>query len=385
MIVGPGRIGAAVAAPRGGLRDAHDHRRARRRPPRRARPGRRRLAARAADARDATPHRRRRARDAEPARDPRQHRARRSRRPGRPRGGAARGPARRAPRSTSPTPSRCRRPTRCSPPPTCSSSRTSARPPTARASAWPTSPSTTCSPRSRAGRCPTPRHRRPPENAGARRRGPGRPLRLPACASPSSTSGRTRRACCSPTCSAQGAVEELERRTTVTRLGQGVERQRRARRRGDGRACSRRSTSTAEPIDALGGADRSIAVLTSAVRDAANGQAFTARVRDEYGLDARTILGAEEARLTFLGATSERDADGSETVVVVDIGGGSTELVDRPRAHRRALRVHAGGRRAPQRAPHHQRSAGARRAAGARRRRPRDLQGGGARGRRASA
>ena len=126
--------------------------------------------------------------------------------------------------------------------------------------------------------------------------------------------------------SAQGAVEELERRTTVTRLGQGVE----ASGALAGEAMDRVFAALDEyrgAVDALGGADRSIAVLTSAVRDAANGQAFTARVRDEYGLDARTILGDEEARLTFLGATSERDADGSETIVVVDIGGGSTELV----------------------------------------------------------
>ena len=68
------------------------------------------------------------------------------------------------------------------------------------------------------------------------------------------------------------------------------------------------------------------AVLTSAVRDAANGAQFTARVRDELGLDARTIGGDEEAALTFAGATSERAADG-EQLVVVDIGGGSTEFV----------------------------------------------------------
>jgi exopolyphosphatase/guanosine-5'-triphosphate,3'-diphosphate pyrophosphatase len=70
----------------------------------------------------------------------------------------------------------------------------------------------------------------------------------------------------------------------------------------------------------------STAVLTSAVRDAANGADFTARVRADYGLDARTISGDEEAALTFAGATSERVRDGEE-LVVVDIGGGSTEFV----------------------------------------------------------
>jgi exopolyphosphatase / guanosine-5'-triphosphate,3'-diphosphate pyrophosphatase len=125
---------------------------------------------------------------------------------------------------------------------------------------------------------------------------------------------------------ADGAVTELERRTTVTRLGQGVE----ASGALADEAMARVFAALDDYRDAIeghGGADRSIAVLTSAVRDAANGQAFTARVRDEYGLDARSIPGAEEARLTFLGATSERDADATETIVVVDIGGGSTELV----------------------------------------------------------
>jgi exopolyphosphatase / guanosine-5'-triphosphate,3'-diphosphate pyrophosphatase len=70
-----------------------------------------------------------------------------------------------------------------------------------------------------------------------------------------------------------------------------------------------------------------VAVLTSAVRDASNGADFARRVRDEFGLDARTIGGDEEARLTFLGATSERAADAPAPVVVIDIGGGSTEYV----------------------------------------------------------
>jgi exopolyphosphatase / guanosine-5'-triphosphate,3'-diphosphate pyrophosphatase len=64
------------------------------------------------------------------------------------------------------------------------------------------------------------------------------------------------------------------------------------------------------------------------VRDASNGAEFTQTVRERYGLDAHTIPGAEEAALTFLGATSERDAgkDPGE-IVVIDIGGGSTEMV----------------------------------------------------------
>ena len=125
-----------------------------------------------------------------------------------------------------------------------------------------------------------------------------------------------------------GALTELERRTTVTRLGQGLE----ANGALADEAIARVFAALDEyraAIESHGGADRSIAVLTSAVRDASNGASFADRVRDEYGLDARTIPGAEEARLTFLGATSERAPaeDGDAPIVVIDIGGGSTELV----------------------------------------------------------
>ncbi|WP_205699470.1 Ppx/GppA phosphatase family protein [Conexibacter sp. SYSU D00693] len=122
-----------------------------------------------------------------------------------------------------------------------------------------------------------------------------------------------------------GAVSELERRSTVTRLGQGVdtsgalaeEAMDRVRAVLTGyRAC----------IDELG-ATATRAVLTSAVRDARNGAAFTEEVRERFGLDARTLPGEEEARLTFLGATSERADDRDTVLVVIDVGGGSTEFV----------------------------------------------------------
>jgi exopolyphosphatase/guanosine-5'-triphosphate,3'-diphosphate pyrophosphatase len=67
------------------------------------------------------------------------------------------------------------------------------------------------------------------------------------------------------------------------------------------------------------------------VREAANGESFAARVRDDFGLDARVLSGEEEAQLTFLGAMSGQPVEwGSaaiEPTVVIDIGGGSTEFV----------------------------------------------------------
>ncbi|MDX6655443.1 MAG: exopolyphosphatase / guanosine-5-triphosphate,3-diphosphate pyrophosphatase [Solirubrobacteraceae bacterium] len=118
-------------------------------------------------------------------------------------------------------------------------------------------------------------------------------------------------------------VTELERRTTVTRLADGVDV---TGRLGDEpiQRVERALSAYRTAIESHG-ATVTIGVLTSAVRDAANGPEFMARVRDEYGIDARVLAGEEEARLTFLGATAGR-AD-TERIAVLDIGGGSTEVI----------------------------------------------------------
>jgi exopolyphosphatase/guanosine-5'-triphosphate,3'-diphosphate pyrophosphatase len=120
-----------------------------------------------------------------------------------------------------------------------------------------------------------------------------------------------------------GRIAELDRRTAVTRLGEGVE----ATGRLADAAMARVSDTLAayrEAIDGLGG-ERVVAVATSAMRDAANGPAFRDEIHRRFDVDARTISGDEEARLTFLGATAGRAA-GAQTLVI-DIGGGSTEYV----------------------------------------------------------
>src|SRR3954454_5285136 len=124
--------------------------------------------------------------------------------------------------------------------------------------------------------------------------------------------------------SPEGAVAQLHRESTVTRLGEGVDA---TGRLGDApmqRVFATLARSRA-CIDELR-PDVTPALLTSAVRDADNGADFAAAVRDGFGLDARTIDGNEEAALTFAGATSERPRDARE-LVVIDIGGGSTEFV----------------------------------------------------------
>jgi exopolyphosphatase/guanosine-5'-triphosphate,3'-diphosphate pyrophosphatase len=128
-------------------------------------------------------------------------------------------------------------------------------------------------------------------------------------------------------CDVQGdrVTEELERVSTVTRLGAGVD--------ADGRldeAAMERVFATLDDYRKLidrHQADRSIAVLTSAVREAANGEEFATQVEQRYALSPHILSGDEEANLTFLGATSERDPDDATPTVVIDIGGGSTEIV----------------------------------------------------------
>ena len=120
-----------------------------------------------------------------------------------------------------------------------------------------------------------------------------------------------------------GDVVELERRTVITRLGQGVD--------STGRLADEAMDRVAEAIASYReiidrvGAQRIVAVATSAMRDAENGPEFRDYLKKKFGVDARTISGDEEARLTFLGATAGRN-DERETVVI-DIGGGSTEYV----------------------------------------------------------
>lgn len=121
-----------------------------------------------------------------------------------------------------------------------------------------------------------------------------------------------------------GRVHELDRRNAVTRLGEGVDAGGKLR---DG-AMERVFAALDEyrqAIDELG-AERTVAVATSAVRDASNGEYFRDALRERFGIDARIISGDEEARLTFAGATTER-LDGGDPVLVLDIGGGSTEFV----------------------------------------------------------
>jgi exopolyphosphatase/guanosine-5'-triphosphate,3'-diphosphate pyrophosphatase len=122
---------------------------------------------------------------------------------------------------------------------------------------------------------------------------------------------------------ADGKVSPVERRSRVTRLGRGVDLSGRLSAEAIEEACEAIGTYIAA-YQKLG-AETVVAIATSAVRDAENGSAFVAELRERFALSARVLDGEEEARLTYMGATSEHAP--SEPTLVVDIGGGSTELI----------------------------------------------------------
>ena len=122
-----------------------------------------------------------------------------------------------------------------------------------------------------------------------------------------------------------GAVEVLVRQSRVTRLGERVDSGHGLAEEAIKRTCAV-LTDYRQLIDQYD-CQANLAVLTSAVRDAPNGAEFTEHVRRDYGLDARTLSGEEEAQLTFLGAMSDRNGRSVTPTVVIDIGGGSTEFV----------------------------------------------------------
>jgi exopolyphosphatase/guanosine-5'-triphosphate,3'-diphosphate pyrophosphatase len=121
-----------------------------------------------------------------------------------------------------------------------------------------------------------------------------------------------------------GAVtEELDRRLEITRLGEGVD------ERGIllPEPVARVRNVLAEYRHAIEqhGAERTLAVATSAVRDAENGEAFLGEIEWSYGFKTRLLTGSDEALLTFRGVAAGHELP-AETLVV-DVGGGSTELI----------------------------------------------------------
>jgi exopolyphosphatase / guanosine-5'-triphosphate,3'-diphosphate pyrophosphatase len=120
-----------------------------------------------------------------------------------------------------------------------------------------------------------------------------------------------------------GRVAVIERHSRVTRLGRGVDLSGQLSAEAIEAACD--AIADYVSIYQEAEVDSVQAIATSAVRDASNGDAFIAELRERFALSARTLDGEEEARLTYLGATSEHPP--TEPTLVIDIGGGSTEMI----------------------------------------------------------
>jgi exopolyphosphatase / guanosine-5'-triphosphate,3'-diphosphate pyrophosphatase len=118
----------------------------------------------------------------------------------------------------------------------------------------------------------------------------------------------------------RGEVDALVRRSTITRLGEGVDASRRLAPDAIGRVRAVLD-GYREELEALG-VERTLAVATSAVRDAANGREVLAELEEAYGWPFRLISGDEEAALTLRGVGALDDK-----TLVLDVGGGSTELI----------------------------------------------------------
>jgi exopolyphosphatase/guanosine-5'-triphosphate,3'-diphosphate pyrophosphatase len=120
-----------------------------------------------------------------------------------------------------------------------------------------------------------------------------------------------------------GRIADVARETRITRLGEGVDERRRLLPSAIARVRNV-LTDFRRTADSLG-AERTLAIATSAVRDAENGEAFLGEIEWSYGFTTRLLSGHDEALMMFRGVTSERTLE--RGTVIVDIGGGSTELV----------------------------------------------------------
>jgi exopolyphosphatase/guanosine-5'-triphosphate,3'-diphosphate pyrophosphatase len=120
-----------------------------------------------------------------------------------------------------------------------------------------------------------------------------------------------------------GRVEVIRRHSRVTRLGRGVDLSGQLAQEAIEATCAVIADYASLYREA--GVETVKAIATSAVRDARNGSAFIAELRERFALSAQVLGGEEEAHLTYLGATMERPP--REPTLVIDIGGGSTELI----------------------------------------------------------
>ncbi len=123
---------------------------------------------------------------------------------------------------------------------------------------------------------------------------------------------------------ADGSFTVLNDRSEIPRLGQGVDQTRSLSGAGMERAMAVLREYMRECRQC--GVDEVVAVGTSALRDAVNAKTFIERLKRELKVDLRVLSGAEEAAYSYLSVRKGLNIDASQ-VLVVDVGGGSTEFI----------------------------------------------------------
>ncbi|BCT75380.1 hydrolase [Sinomonas cyclohexanicum] len=124
---------------------------------------------------------------------------------------------------------------------------------------------------------------------------------------------------------AAARLDDVHREMRIVRLGQGVD--------ATGMLAPEALARTFAAADDYAatvrglGAERVRFVATSAMRDARNRDEFMAGIRERFGVEAEIVPGTEEAALSFAGAASVLPLEAGRPVLVVDLGGGSTEFV----------------------------------------------------------
>lgn len=135
-----------------------------------------------------------------------------------------------------------------------------------------------------------------------------------------------------------GGVQAVETKLMTTRLGEGINER------------ILLPAAMERTLEAIGicyttslrlGAERVVAAATSAVRDATNRSTFLELVRQRFGFEVRVLSGEEEAALSYRGVLSGLPVDPRSTVVV-DVGGGSTELIWNGNGRPNCVSVNAG-------------------------------------------
>lgn len=124
---------------------------------------------------------------------------------------------------------------------------------------------------------------------------------------------------------ADGGARRVIDLARITRLGQGVDHNHRL----DPRAALRTLDTIAEFADQAraAGAEKIVAAGTATLRDAADGESFIRRVRERAGVELEIVSGETEAWLSYLAVVRGLRLDPAQPLLIIDIGGGSTEFI----------------------------------------------------------